>query len=90
MRRLLIVGLGDIAQRMVPLLAGRCRIYALARDPRRFALLRALGVTPFAGLAHDVTQHAPPPDRGARDTRTAHLVAALAKGGSLPQHFVHV
>ena len=44
MRRLLIIGFGDIAQRMVPLLAGRCRIYALARDPGRFALLRALGV----------------------------------------------
>jgi len=63
MRRLLIVGFGDIAQRMVPLLAG---------------------------LAHDVTHLAPPADRGARDTRTAHRVAALAKGGSLPQHFVYV
>jgi nucleoside-diphosphate-sugar epimerase len=103
MRRLLIIGFGDIAQRMVPLLAGRCRIYALARDPGRFALLRALGVTPIpgdldepaslaplAGIAHDVTHLAPPPDRGARDTRTTHLVAALAKGGSLPQHFVYI
>ncbi len=103
MRRLLIIGFGDIAQRMVPLLAGRCRVYALTRDPTRFALLRALGVTPIpgdldepaslaplAGLAHDVAHLAPPPDRGARDTRTAHLVAALAKGGSLPQHFVYI
>ncbi|HLF38842.1 MAG TPA: hypothetical protein VI545_04095 [Burkholderiales bacterium] len=55
MRRLLIVGFGGIAQRRVPLLAGHCRIYALARDPR-----------------------------------TAHPVAALAKGGSLPQRFVYV
>ena len=103
MRRLLIIGFGDIAQRMVPLLAGRCRIYALARDPGRFALLRALGVTPIpgdldepaslaplAGIAHDVTHLAPPPDRGARDTRTAHLIAALAKGGSLPQQLVYI
>jgi len=103
MRRLLIVGFGDIAQRMVPLLAGRWRIYALARDPRRFPALRALGVTPvrgdldrtaslapLAGLAHDVVHLAPPPEQGARDTRTAHLVAALAKGGSLPQHFVYI
>jgi nucleoside-diphosphate-sugar epimerase len=103
MRRLLVVGFGDIAQRMVPLLAGRWRVYALARDPRRFPLLRALGVTPvrgdldrpetlapLAGLAHDVAHLAPPPEHGARDTRTAHLIAALAKGGSLPQHFVYI
>lgn len=103
MRRLLVVGFGDIAQRMAPLLAGRWRVYALARDPRRFPLLRALGVTPvrgdldrpetlapLAGLAHDVAHLAPPPERGARDTRTAHLIAALAKGGSLPQHFAYI
>jgi nucleoside-diphosphate-sugar epimerase len=103
MRRLLIVGFGDIAQRMLPLTAGRWRVYALARDPRRFPLLRALGVTPvpgdldrpgslapLAGLAQDVAHLAPPPERGARDTRTAHLIAALAKGGSLPQHFVYL
>ena len=100
---MLIIGFGDIAQRMIPLLAGRCRIYALVRDPRRFALLRALGVTPIpgdldepaslaplAGLAHDLMHLAPSPDRGVRDTRTAHLVAALAKGGSLPQHLVYI
>lgn len=103
MRRLLVVGFGDIAQRMVPLLAGRWRVYALARDPRRFPLLRALGVTPvrgdldrpetlapLAGLAHDIAHLAPPPEHGMRDTRTAHLIAALAKGGSLPQHFVYI
>jgi len=100
---MLIIGIGDIARRMVPLLAGRCRIYALARDPRRFALLRALDVTPIpgdldepaslaplAGLAHDGVHLAPPPDRGVRDTRTAHLIAALAKGGSLPQQLVYI
>jgi len=103
MRRLLIVGFGDIAQRMVPLTAGRWRVYALARDPRRFPLLRALGATPvrgdldrpgslapLAGLAQDVVHLAPPPERGVRDLRTAHLIAALAKGGSLPQHFVYL
>ncbi len=103
MRRLLIVGCGDIAQRMVPLLRGRYRIYALSRDPRRFAALRALGVTPIrgdldapgslaalAGLAHDVVHFAPPPDRGVRDTRTARLIAALARGSSLPQQLVYI
>lgn len=103
MKRLLIVGFGDIARRLAPLLAGRHRVYALARDPQRFVLLRQLGVTPLrgdldapgslaalAGLAHDVVHLAPPPDRGVRDTRTAHLIAALAKGGSLPQQVVYI
>ena len=103
MRRLLIVGCGDVALRMVPHLRGRYRIYALAREPRRFAALRALGITPIrgnldapqtlqalAGLAHDVVHFAPPPGHGAHDTRTAHLIAALAKGKSLPQQLVYI
>lgn len=103
MRRLLIIGCGDVALRMVPLLRGRYRIYALSREPRGFAALRALGITPIrgdldepqtlhaiAGLAHDVVHFAPPPGRGAHDTRTAHLIAALAKGESLPQQLVYI
>jgi len=103
MKRLLIVGFGDIARRLVPLLQGRCRIYALSRTPQRLAPLRPAGVVPIrgdldapdsleglAGLAHDVVHLAPPPDRGTRDSRTAHLIAALAKGSSLPQQFVYI
>lgn len=103
MKRLLIVGCGDVAQRMIPLLRGRYRIYALSRTPQRFAPLRSLGVTPvrgdldapetlgaLAGLAHDVVHLAPPPDSGTRDSRTAHLIAALAKAASLPQQFVYI
>ncbi len=103
MRRLLIIGCGDVALRMTPLLRQRYRIYALAREPQRFAALRALGITPIrgdldepqtlhalAGLAHDVVHFAPPPGHGAHDTRTAHLVAALAKGESLPQQLVYI
>lgn len=103
MRRLLIIGCGDVALRMLPLVRGRWRIYALTRAAERLAGLRALGVIPvrgdldrpdtlatIAGLAHDVVHFAPPPDHGVRDTRTAHLVAALAKGGSLPQHLVYI
>jgi len=103
MKRLLIVGFGDIARRMIPLLQGRHRIYALSRTPHTLASLRAAGVIPvrgdldapaslegLAGLAQDVVHLAPPPDRGPRDTRTAHLIAALAKGSSLPQQFVYI
>jgi nucleoside-diphosphate-sugar epimerase len=103
MRRLLIIGCGDVALRVVSFAGGRYRIFALVRSPNRLALLRARGVTPvrgdldhpetldaIAGLAHDVVHLAPPPPYGIRDTRTAHLAAALAKGGSLPQRVVYL
>jgi nucleoside-diphosphate-sugar epimerase len=103
MRRLLIIGCGDVAARMVPLLRRRYRIYALSRSTQRFVTLRALGATPVlgdldrpqtldavAGLAQDVVHFAPPPSRGLRDTRTAHLIAALARAQSLPQQLVYI
>jgi len=103
MRRLLIVGCGDVALRMVKLLRGRCRIYGLSHSPERFDMLRAAGITPvagnldqpqtlsaIAGLAHDVVHFVAPPRQGALDTRTAHLIPALAKGRSLPQHLVYI
>jgi nucleoside-diphosphate-sugar epimerase len=75
----------------------------LTHDSARAPQLRALGVVPIAGdlddpatlhglagIAHDVLHCAPPPNRGPRDTRTAHLIAALAKGESLPQHLVYI
>lgn len=103
MRRLLIIGCGDVALRMVRLVRGRYALYALARDRDRFPRLRSLGLKPvwgdldrpdslaaLAGLAHDVVHFAPPPRSGVHDTRTAHLIAALAKAKSLPQHFVYL
>lgn len=88
---------------MVALVRERYRVYALSRSPQQFAALRLLGIIPvrgdldqpdtlaaIAGLAHDVVHFAPPPGRGAHDTRTAHLIAALAKGSSLPQQLVYI
>ena len=103
MRRLLIIGCGDVALRALPQLRERYRIYGLTRDPLRAPLLRAHGVLPIVGdlddpasldgltgIAHDVLHSAPPPQHGARDTRTAHLIAALAKAKSLPQQLVYI
>jgi nucleoside-diphosphate-sugar epimerase len=103
MRRLLIIGCGDVGLRMVRTLRGRWRIYALTHSENRHALLRAEGIVPvagdldrpetldrLAGLAQDVVHFAPPPGSGTRDTRTANLVRALAKGGSLPQRMVYI
>ena len=92
MKRLLIIGCGDVGLRLVPLALPRYRVYALTRDPAQCAALRALGVTPVLGdldqpqtlsaiaeIAQDVVHLAPPPAQGVIDTRTAHLIAALGK-----------
>jgi len=103
MRRLLIIGCGDVALRVVPYLGDRYRIYALTHSPERAPLLRMRGIVPIggdlddaaslvglAGLAHDVLHCAPPPNRGTRDTRTSRLIAALTKSKSLPQQLVYI
>ena len=99
----MIIGCGDVALRMAPLLRGRYVLYALTRKRERFAALRAQGLKPIWGdldipdtlrplaeLAHDVVHFAPPPRSGSIDTRTTHLIAALAKGKSLPQQLVYI
>ena len=103
MRRLLVVGCGDIGLRLVQMLRGRWRIYAMSRSAERLESLRCLGAVPviadldrpetlerLAGLAHDVVHLVPPPRNGSRDTRTANLVRALTKGGSIPQRLVYL
>jgi nucleoside-diphosphate-sugar epimerase len=103
MQRLLIIGCGDVALRAVPRLRERYRIYALTHSRERMPMLRSHGVVPIAGdldeaaslhalagIAHEVLHCAPPPKHGTRDTRTAHLIAALAKGKSLPQQLAYI
>ena len=103
MRRLLIVGCGDIGQRLARTMHGRWRIYALSRSEQRHNMLRSLGVVPIVadldhpeslerlgGLAHDVIHLVPPPGTGSRDTRSVNLIRALAKGGSIPQRLVYL
>ena len=102
-RRLLIIGCGDVAQRAVPWLTKRFKVYALTRTPESAASLRQLGVTPImgnlddaaslarlAGVAEWVLHSAPPPNAGMDDTRTHHLLAALARGAILPRGFVYI
>lgn len=103
MRRLLIIGCGDVGLRLAKVLRGRWRIYALTHSQNRCSTLRAEGVMPVSGdldspetlrripgLAQDVVHLAPPPGSGTRDTRTNNLIRALAKGGSLPQRLVYI
>ncbi len=102
-QKLLIVGCGDVAWRALPRLVRRYRVYALLRDADEHARWRAAGAVPLAGdlddraglgrcggLADAVLHLAPPPDRGDRDTRTRHLLAALGRGKSLPQRLIYI
>lgn len=103
MKKILIVGSGDVARRAIPWLARRFKVYALTRAADAHAALRSLGAQPLvadlddraslrrlAGVADYVMHFAPPPATGCRDTRTARLLAALASRGSLPQRIVYI
>ena len=91
---MLIVGCGDIGVRVLRLLSLRWKVLALSSSPHRFAELRLAGATPLhgnldvpaslgrlAGVADAVLHLAPPPGQGAQDTRTRHLLRALARAG---------
>lgn len=101
MKRLLIIGSGYIAHRIVQRLAGHFRIYALVRNSAYKIGLRARHVMPIegdlddrtslsriAGLA-DVVLHLAPPNTGECDTRTRHLLAALSKS-VLPGQLIYI
>ena len=103
MWRILIIGPGDVALRLVPQLTDKFRVYALTRRSASAAALRALGVTPISGdlderrslqriggIADVVLHLAPPPSSGTTDTRTQNLIAALNSRGGLPRRLVYI
>jgi nucleoside-diphosphate-sugar epimerase len=98
----LIVGCGDIGMRLARQ-QKRARIRGLARSAETAARLRGYGITPvagdldsretldrLAGLAPWVMHLGPPPGDTEGDPRTRRLIAALAKGGSLPRRMVYI
>ncbi|KAB2914822.1 MAG: NAD-dependent epimerase/dehydratase family protein, partial [Dechloromonas sp.] len=103
MQKILIVGSGDVARRILSRLSPACRVFTLLRDRQRVAVWREAGAVPLigdlddrgslqhlAGLADVVLHLAPPPGEGPQDTRTRHLLAALSARGSLPRQLVYV
>ena len=93
---LLIVGCGDVGLRVARLLRGRWRLLGITTSAERKAELRAAGIVPLvadldapatlqraAGLADAVLHLAPPPLQGRSDPRTASLLAAPARRGSV-------
>ncbi|CAN7448346.1 SDR family oxidoreductase [Pseudorhodoferax sp. LjRoot39] len=90
--RVLIVGCGDVGQRVAARLPPGVRVVALTSSAERVAALRAQGLVPLrgdlddaaslrrlAGLADRVLHLAPPPGEGARDARTRALGRALLR-----------
>jgi nucleoside-diphosphate-sugar epimerase len=88
MKTLLIAGYGDIARRAAPRLEARYAVRPLSRR-HGFDLdvPETLAGLPAAGA---ILHCAPPPPTGVIDTRTANLLAALAKGRILPSRVVYV
>ncbi len=102
-QKILIVGSGNVARRILSRLARNHRVYAMLRDASRVPVWRAAGALPViadlddrgslqrvAGLADCVLHLAPPPGEGRRDQRTRNLLAALGKAKSLPRRLIYV
>ena len=88
MKKLLIAGYGDIARRAAPRLEARYAVQPVSRR-HGFDLDCPETLVPLQEV--DAMLHcAPPPSTGAADTRTTHLLAALAKGRILPARVVYV
>jgi len=101
MKRLLVIGCGDIARRALPLWLPRYHVAALVRT--HDAQLAAAGVhlvsgdldrpetlLQLASSADFVAHLAPPGEGGTRDERTRNLLGALETGAMLPQRIVYV
>ncbi|HEX5392394.1 MAG TPA: SDR family oxidoreductase [Rhodocyclaceae bacterium] len=101
MKRLLIIGCGDVVRRALPTLLSHWRVLALVR--RHDPALQALGIAQIvgdldqprslgrlAGIADAVIHSAPPPGEGAADPRTARLLAVLGRAKSLPRSVVYI
>ena len=87
MKHLLIVGFGDIARRATAPLERGFTLLPLSR--RHGMDLDRPGTLALPNV--DAVLHlAPPPPSGERDTRTAHLLAALEITGSWPERVVYV
>lgn len=103
MKRLLIIGCGDVMRRILPRLLQRFQVYVLVRHADAAPPLRAMGVhviignldTPsslrrLTGLAEWVIHSAPPANEGQHDHRTRRLLAALGQAGMVPQRLVYI
>lgn len=89
MKRLLIVGHGDIAGRVGLRLPAGIEVRSIARR-LGVDLDRPETLSPCAGWADAVLHCAPPPPSGEGDPRTAHLLAAIERGAIIPARIVYL
>ena len=89
MKRLLVIGFGDVAHRTAALLPERIEVRAVSRT-HGIDLDRPETLLPLAGWADTLLYCAPPPNEGFTDPRTASLLAALEAGGILPRRLVYI
>ena len=88
--RLLVIGCGDVGMRLLALLRGRFRIYAVTRQAEHAQAMRDAGAVPILAdldkpetlarlsrLAQRIVHLAPPPSEGERDRRTRNLIPFL-------------
>ncbi|MGJ7553691.1 NAD-dependent epimerase/dehydratase family protein [Variovorax sp. RB3P1] len=103
--RLLIVGCGDVGQRVARDLRGRMQLVALTSSADRVGALRAAGIRPLvgnlddaatlrrlAGIATRVLHLAPPAREGGKEWWRDHRTTALARAlrlRSVPSAFVY-
>ena len=92
MKKILIAGFGDVAERLVRRYAGQADFVGLIRRPERAADLRALGVTPLIADLDDaaslkrlprvdgVFHFAPPPARSSTSAPVVCTATAAASG----------
>lgn len=99
MKKLLIIGCGDVARRALPALTACYEVAALSRHPHDLptrvraisADLDTLETPAWSGFPADCVLHsAPPGDTGAIDQRMRRLLACLAAGGVLPRRLVYI
>ena len=101
MKRLLIVGCGDIALRALPQLVRNYQVFGLARKAEQAGRVAALGAKPVSGdlddastlqalhAASDLVLHlAPPGENGERDQRSLNLIATLS--ARPPERLVYI
>ncbi|MCX7140398.1 MAG: SDR family oxidoreductase [Proteobacteria bacterium] len=101
MKKLLIVGCGNIALRALPRLVRNYRVFGLVRKVEQGERIANLGATPIVGDLDDVStlralrgradlvlHLAPPGESGEGDRRSANLIAALS--AAPPERLVYI
>jgi len=100
--RLLIIGCGDVGQRMLPILVKSHKVYVLTTQTEKLTVFRQVGAVPIYGnlddrstldrlsqIADTVIHLAPPNPSGKSDLRTKSLIQALSKGRRV-RRFIYI